>query len=657
MPRLASVLSVIALSTACATPGFGRPAQVRLEQRTVPVLTVNGLRFKDHNRNGKLDRYEDWRRPAAERARDLISQMTLADKAGLMMHAAHSGFFGPGGAVLDQLAPPPPGALRPPVNVPGVPGFDRADKPAPRDLILTKHVRWLNTSPGGAPADAARWANAIQEIAEQSRLGIPVVLTADPVHTTNRLPGGALPPSDRVKITSSWPDQIGLAAIGDTATAERSGQIAAAEYHALGFRMILNPMADLATEPRWNRIPGTFGESADLSARLVAAYIRGVQGERVGPGSVLAVVKHFPGDGPVENGFDPHNPYGKALVYPAGRLDYHLKPFRAAFAARVSSVMGSYGIPTGIDTVGSNYSRKVITGMLREDMGFDGIVITDWLHAMPWGVEHLDKTQREQRLIEAGVDQFGGEHDPSHVIELVNSGQVTMRRIDQSMRRILTPMFALGIFENPYVDPAQAATIVKSAEFVAAGNEAQRRAIVLLKNTGSVLPLAAQGKVALAGFAAPPASLAARVVADPRAADVIVVKVNAPFALNKSGEAFFTRTHEGPLVYAGADNADELTAIRAAVATGKPVVVVMSMERPAVLAEFIGSVGAVLATFGSDDEAVADILTGRTVPSGKLPFALPADQQSVEAQREDAPQDFLRTLFPLGFGLTYPQSR
>lgn len=653
MTRTPSIAALLALALpGCAALGTP-PGQIAIEARVAPVLTVDALRFKDLNRNGRLDRYEDWRLPAERRAADLIGRMTVAEKAGLMMHAAHSGYFGPGGTVLDALAPPPPGALKPPVNISGVPGFDRADKPSPRNLILERNVRWINTSPGGAPADAARWANAIQEIAEGSRLGIPVVLTADPVHTTNRLPGGALPPSDRVKITSSWPDQIGLAAIGDTAVAERFGQIAATEYHALGFRMILNPMADLATEPRWNRIAGTFGESADLSARLTAAYIRGVQGARIGPDSVLAVVKHFPGDGPVENGFDPHNPYGKRLVYPAGMQAYHLKPFRAAFDAGVAGVMGSYGIPTWIDSVGSNFSHRVITGLLRRDMGFDGIVLTDWLHAQPWGVETLSKQDRELRLIKAGVDQLGGEHETSFILALVRAGKLSSKRIDQSMRRILMPMFALGIFEDPYVDPAKASAIVKSPAFVEEGDRAQRQAIVVLKNADNILPLRKEATLGLTGFDQVPARLSRRVV-PAAAADIQIVKVNAPFTLNKSGQAFFTKTHEGTPVYAGADNAADLDAIRAAVATSKPVVVVMSMERPAVLSEFIDSVSAMVATFGSDDAAVADILTGRFAPTGKLPFALPADAASVERQREDAPSDFARTLFQLGFGLSYP---
>jgi beta-glucosidase len=624
--------------------------------RAAQTLGVDGLLFKDLNKNGKLDPYEDWRLPAKRRVSDLVSKMTLEEKAGMMMHAAHTGFQGPGGQVMRELAPPPPGALKSPVNVAGVPGFDRADKPSSHDLILNKQVRWISTSPGGTPGDTARWTNSLQEIAEGSRLGIPLVLSADPVQTTNRMPGGALPPPDRKKLTSSWPDQVGLAAANDAKLVHEFARIAGAEYRALGFRMVINPMADLSTEPRWNRIPGTFGEDADKASTYVDAYVRGFQGERIGPDSVLTVVKHFPGDGPVAQGFDPHQAYGRFQVYPAKQFEYHLKPFKAGIAAGAASVMPGYGIPKGIDTVAMNFSRKIVTDLLRKRMQFNGIVLTDWLHAMPWGVENLDKGQRELRMVEAGVDQFGGEHEPSYVIALAKRGKISPARLNASMQRILLPMFSLGLFENPYVDAAAADQVVNSPAFRLAGETAQRKAVVLLKNEGELLPLRAQARLYLDGFDSVPASLAARAVPNAAEADVIIVKVNAPYAVRKGNEAFFKNTHEGGLVFAGADNAGDLAAIERALASGKPVVVVMSMERPAVLAEFLARSGAVLATFGSDDAAVADILTGAFKPTGTLPFDLPADQASVDGQREDAAFDFARTQFKTGFGLRYPDS-
>ena len=647
---LASILAASLSASSAGDPAITRPD---LPARGVPEIVIDGLPFRDLNKDGELAVYEDWRRSSDARARDLIERMTAAEKAGLMMHAANSGFFGAGGVVLDELAPPPPGALRSPVNVTGVPGFDRADKPSPRVLIQTLHVRWINTSPGGTPVDAARWANALQDLAGETRLGVPVMLTADPVQTTNRMPGGALPPPDRRKITSSWPDQVGLTAIGDPDVVRTFGEVAATEYHALGFRMILNPMVDLATEPRWNRIPGTFGENSATTGVLAAQYVRGFQGERLSSGSVLTVLKHFPGDGPVQDGFDPHNVYGQHLVYPGDNLQEHLRPFREGIAAGAAAVMTAYGIPEGVDTVGSSFSKPLVTGLLRGELGFDGIVISDWLHAMPWGVERLSKTEREALMVDAGVDQFGGEHETAYLLEALASGRLREARIDESALRILRPMFDIGLFENPYVDPEAAARVVASPEFAALGEAAQRRSIVLLRNPSGVLPLKATDKVWLEGFADAPTGLADRTVQSAEQADVIIVKVNAPYTVNASGQSFFTNTHEGPLVFAGSDNAADLTAIEAAVATGKPVVVAISMERPAVLSEFIDDTAAVLATFGSGDEALAAILTGAASPQGKLPFDLPADQASVDGQKEDLPFDFANTLFRYGFGLSY----
>ncbi|MGA3682810.1 glycoside hydrolase family 3 protein [Pseudomonas graminis] len=627
------------------------PVQPVLGSMIKPLLTIDGLQFRDLNGNGRLDPYEDWRLSVDARAKDLVARMSVEEKAGMMMHAVNFGYFGPGGSVLEVLAPPPPGSLKSPVNVTGVPGFDRSDKPSPATLINTYHVRWINSSPGGTPRDAATWANNIQKMAEAQPLGIPVILSADPVQTTNRLPGGSLPPPDRVKITSNWPDQIGLAAIGSTDVVEKFGRIAAAEYRALGFRMVINPIADISSEPRWNRIPGTFGENRKQTSRLVSAYVTGFQGTKLNSDSVLAVVKHFPGDGPVKDGLDPHQSYGSHLIYPGGRLEDHIEPFKAAIKSGTGAIMTTYGIPTALDNVGAAFSKKVVTGLLRDKLGYRGIVLSDWLHAMPWGVESLTKEQRELRMVQAGIDQFGGEHDPRMLIDLVRTGQVTPQRLDQSVERLLKPMFAIGQFEQPYVDPENAARVVKSASFEAAALDAQRRSIVLLKNEPKVIPTFDK-KLWLVGFSAIPEGFAGRVASREEDADVIVVKVNAPYVVNNTGNSFFKGTHEGTLDYAGADNRDELDQILAAAKTEKPVVVAMSLERPAVLGSFLGQVSGMLATFGSGDQALLQIVTGASKASGHLPFSLPASSHDVEVQRADVADDFPNTQFHMGFGIT-----
>ena len=653
---LSSVLLILALQKArVQAAGTSGPPVPKVVAHAAPILHVDGLIFKDLNKNGRLDPYEDWRLPAEVRAADLVKRMTLEEKAGMMMLANHAGFIGPNGELLAEAtaaATAQAAAISP--NLGDIPGISLNDRPSPRDLILKLNVRWISTKVGGLQPDvAARWANALQEVAEGSRLGIPVALAADPIQTTHRKPGGAVMPEEKLP-TSAWPDQIGFGAIGDPSVVQHFGEIAAAEYRAMGITVSINPMADVATEPRWNRIPGTFGSDAPLDAKLVYAYIRGFQGERLGPTGVACITKHFPGDGPVKDGLDPHNPYGKELAYPAKNMDYHLLPFRAAIAAGSGSIMGSYGIPVGVDTVGSNFSHKIITDLLRDQLGYKGIIVTDWLRAMPWGVENLSQLEREHRLLDAGVDQLGGEHDPSFIISLVRSGAVPESRINASAERALLPLFQLGLFEDPYVDPERAKEIVGNPSFVASGEEAQRKSIVLLKNSNSLLPLKAHTRLFTVHADNGAFGKYGDVVSDPSQADILLVKVNAPYLVHQGGGNFFKETHEGTLAYAGSENEDDLKEIEALVATGKPVIVVMSMERPAVLSEFISQVPAMLATFGSGDQALAELVFGKEGPSGKLPFDLPRDMDSVLHHREDAAHDFKDPLYSFGFGLTYP---
>jgi beta-glucosidase len=628
--------------------------QPSLGSRKGPTLKIAGLAFKDHNRNGVLDRYEDWRLPVDARVSDLVSRMTLEEKAGLMIHASLAGFTGPGGVVLDAPAAPggAGGAGGPRPRQPGVTPLDR---PTPRELLLKRHVRWLLVRPNAAepPEITARFHNGMQEIAEESRLGIPLAFSSDPRHSPRRFaiqPTGAFPAGPNI---SQWPEQIGFAAARDPNLVREFGRIAAQEYRALGISVALHPMADIATEPRWNRIAGTFGEDVKLVSELVKAYIEAFQGKQLGPQSVLCVTKHYPGDGPVKDGLDPHNDYGKWQVYPGKHFDHHLIPFRSAFAAGAGGIMGGYAIPVGVDTVGMNFSKIIITERLRKKDRFDGLVVTDWLRNMPWGVEHLSEKERQKLIVDAGVDQIGGDNDPQYILELVKEGAISETRLDQSARRVLKPMFQLGLFENPYVDADRARVVVASPDFVRAGEAAQRRSIVLLKNAGNLLPLAGTPRMYVEGLRREAAAPYGTVVEDPKDAAVSIIGVNAPYALHSGGGSFFRGAHEGTLAYAGAENARELEAIKRLATSGTPVVVVMFLERPAVLSEFINDVPAVLAHFGVEDRAILDVIFGRFAPGGKLPFNLPRDMASVEAQLPDVPHDLKNPLFPYGFGLSY----
>ena len=661
------------------------PAQPRLGTRTAPILERDGLRFKDLNRNGTLDPYEDWRLTPDARARDLVARMTLEEKAGTMMHgtAPTRGGFGP----------PPPGVA---------PGYDTA---AARALVDSAKVTSLITRLSGDAAFLAEQNNALQAVAERARLGVPLTVSTDPRNHFEYVPGASV----RAGGFSQWPEPLGLAAIGDPALVRRFGDAARREYRAVGIQMALSPQADLATEPRWSRIPGTFGEDADAAGRLVRAYVEGFQHgtrgvDRLG---VATVVKHWVGYGAQRDGFDSHNAYGRFASFggggpsaasgaaasgaaasgaaPGGALAYHVRPFLGAFAAGVAGVMPTYSILQGatvggrpLEQVGAGFNRQLLTEMLRGRYGYRGVVLTDWgvtndCNArctngvppgqrpsfadvgMPWGVEALPMRARFVRAVQAGVDQFGGTERTDLLVAAVRAGELSEARLDTSAARVLTQKFALGLFEDPYVDPAAAARVVGADAAREAGLDAQRRALVLLENRGGLLPLRApRGRALRVYLRGVDTAAAARagmtVVTDPGQADVAVVRLAAPFQTLHPGYVFGSFQHEGSLEFRDGD--PEYEAFKR-VSAAVPTVATVYLDRPAVLTPVRARARALVANFGVSDAALLDVLAGRGRPAGRLPFELPSSMAAVEAQRPDLPHDSARPLYPLGFGRTY----
>ena len=471
-------------------------AQPVLGRRSVPILAVDGLQFKDLNRNGTLDVYEDWRLSPELRAKDLLSHMTLEEKAGLMMH----------GTLVEQN-----GATH-----------GNYDLPKMEELILTRHVSSFITRLSTESSHLAEQNNLIQEIAERDHLGIPVTISSDPRNHFQEIQGA----SAGRGAFSQWPETLGLGALHDPATIRRFADIARQEYLAVGINEALSPQADLATEPRWPRINGTFGEDASLVSESAAAYIEGFQNGRTGlhPGSVIAVVKHWVGYGAQVDGLDSHNSYGRFASYPGKNFAYHVSAFDGAFAANVAAVMPTYSILQGVtvdgqsvEPLGANFSHVLITDLLRRDHHFNGVVLTDWavtqdcldtcLTGTPpgtppswknfgtdWGVDQLSKEDRFALAIKAGVDQFGGTEESQWVIAAVKSGKVSEARVDESVSRILKQKFGQGLFEDPYVNAVAADKIVGNAEFQQAANAAQRHSLVLLQNKNNLLPLRASVK-------------------------------------------------------------------------------------------------------------------------------------------------------------------
>jgi beta-glucosidase len=434
---------------------------------------------------------------------------------------------------------------------------------------------------------------------------------------------------------------------------------------AVGIRVALHPMADLATEPRWARNNGTFGEDADLAARMTAAYIRGFQGATLGPQSVACMTKHFPGGGPQKDGEDPHFPYGREQVYPGDHFAYHLIPFEAAFAAGTAQIMPYYGMPVGtpLEPVGFGFNKDVITGLLREQYGFDGVVCTDWglltdadlgghpFPARAWGVEHLSRPERARKILEAGCDQFGGEACPEVIVELVRGGQIAESRIDESVRRLLRDKFRLGLFDQPYVDPDAAERIVGNAAFQAAGEHAQRRGIVLLKNgerrAGRTLPVPGRPRLYVENLAPEVARQYGEVVATPAEADLAILRLKAPYQA-REGNFLERMFHAGDLDFKEPEKS-RILGILAQV----PAIVDIYLDRPAVIPEIAAEAAALLVNFGASDAAVLDVIFGRFAPAGKLPFELPSSMDAVRAQKSDVPYDSENPLFPFGHGLTY----
>ena len=624
-----------------------------------PVLQKEGLQFKDLNRNGVVDPYEDWRLSPEQRARDLVGRMTLEEKAGTMMHGTARSVGGPMAAA-------------------GMGG--QYDTAAIRALIDSVKVTNLITRLNTDPRTLAAQNNILQAIAERTRLGMPLTISTDPRNHFQYLPGVSSQTT-----FSQWPEALGFAAIDDTAITRAFGDIARQEYRAVGIHMALSPQADLATEPRWPRVAGTFGEDADLAGRQVRAYVIGFQhgANGVDSNGVVTVVKHWVGYGAAKDGWDSHTYYGRFATFTGPNLEYHIRPFLGAFAAHAAGVMPTYSVlehatwdGKPIEQVGAGFNRQLLTDMLRVHYGFQGVIVTDWAITwdcaerckngappgerptfadvgMPWGVENLPMRDRFAKAVQAGVDEFGGTERADLLVEAIRVGQLTVARLDSSVVRILTQKFAQGLFEHPFVNPDTAARLVGNPTFVAAGLDAQRHALVLLENRGGILPLRSSRPlhVYLRGVSADAATHEGwTVVTDPLKADIAIMRLGAPFERLHPQYVFGQFFHEGSLAFKDDDpDFDEFKRVSAVV----PTIVTVYLERPAILTPLRDKARALIANFGVSDAALIDVLVGRARPAGKLPFELPSSMEAVQTQRSDVPHDSTRPLYPFGFGRSY----
>ena len=485
------------------------------EQSGIKVLTVNGEKFKDLNKNGKLDKYEDWRLSADERAKDLASQMSVEQIAGLMLYSQHQSIpanpFGFGAGTYNGK----------PLPESGMQAFDLSDQQ--KQFLKDDNLRHVLITSVQSPEVAAKWNNNVQAFVEGLGLGIPANNSSDPRNTAmatsefNAGAGGTI---------SLWPDGLAMGATFDPELVKQFGEIASQEYRALGISTALSPQIDLGTEPRWYRIANVFSESPELVRAMGQAYVEGFQtssnnteiNNGWGYESVNAMVKHWPGGGPEEGGRDGHWAKGKFAVYPGDNLNNHIKPFvEGAFDLKggtemASAVMPYYTISVDQDNiynenVGNSYSKYMITELLRDKYGYDGVVCTDWaitsdegatpatFAGKPWGAEKLSVVERHYKILMAGVDQFGGNNDKEPILEAYQIGikeygeDFMRKRFERSAVRLLKNIFRVGLFENPYLEVEKSKSIVGKADFMEAGYQAQLKSIVMLKNKSQALPV------------------------------------------------------------------------------------------------------------------------------------------------------------------------
>ncbi|MGP5007374.1 glycoside hydrolase family 3 protein [Brachybacterium tyrofermentans] len=629
--------------------------QVPLATRVKQIIEVDGLRFRDLDGDGALTPFEDWRLGPAERAADLVSRMSPEEKIGLMVISSrpmgisqHNPEFTSHDGVLDEQYLP---IKLDPHTSAGIP-FEGTTQ-----MIESLHMRHfiLREEPTGSRI--ATWINTMNEVAEGTRWGIPVVVAANSKNEAGGFKMGGTPQDQPF---AQWPGTLGLAATGSIELIESFAEHSRAEWVASGLRKGYMYMADVFTDPRWFRGQGTFGEDPEFVAAAMSAIVRGFQGE-AGPSAdgVALTTKHFPGGGARENGTDPHYAEGSLNIYPTpGSLEqYHLPPFQAAIDAGTSSIMPYYAIPseeksstpqgrlTEFEQVGFAFNREVLD--LLRTMGHRGYINSDSgvLSKMAWGVEELTTAQRVGRAVMAGTDIFADTNDIASVREAFVSGHFTSQRLDEAAQLLLEELFALGLFENPYVDPEEADRVVASAEATAAAADAHRRSVVLAKNHDAVLPLrpdSLAGKTVYVELMEQGITVKAldalrsrleqahpevEFTTDFRRADVAIVLMK-PFV-----GAYFEFVGIADLAIDDHSHVDiaKVQQIRESVDT---MVIGLNAMYPWLLDVIEPLADGLLIGFESDYATMVDAVLGGYAPSGRLPITFPIDAGAIAVDED-----------------------
>jgi len=635
-----------------------------LGYRSAKILTINGLSFKDLNRNNKLDKYEDWRLPYEERTKDLLSQMSVEEKVGFMLISS-TRLKNDWSFETPKNKDPITSDFNEEDLIQTTNMFSKQPLPIPMmsaagttKAVTQYHLRHFILRANVSARINAEWANKLQALCESDGLGIPAIVASNPRnHITKDASIGL---SVGKTVFSTWPGELGLSAMKDLKLVREFADIARQEWAAVGLRKGYMYMADLSTEPRWQRVEGTFGENSAWVAKMITEIVLGFQGNKLSPSSVALTTKHFPGGGATEGGQDPHFNWGRNEIFPGGMFNNNLISFKAAIKAGTSSIMPYYSIPnnTKYEKIAYAYNKEVLQGLLRNELGFKGIINSDTgpIEMMPWGAENLSIKERYKKTLEAGVNIYSGSADPAPLLEIVKSGMVDIKFVDNSVFRLLMEKFQLGLFENPYVDEDAAEKIVGNAKFQAKADLAFRKSIVLLRNEAKALPLRPKTKIYFESYFQKRGAASSNVylakenkynvefVKTPEEADVLIVWITP-------GSKSLFDSDGSPLYLSLSKNAVDVEYINK-LTSKKPIVLVINYTNPWVIDEIYndknkGNIKAVLATFGTTVEAVLDVITGKFNPTAKMPFTTPISEAAAQNQQSDVPGYLKGEAYPL----------
>lgn len=648
--------------------------QINLEVRNKKIIEVDGFQFKDLNGNGMLDKYEDWRLSPEERAKDLISKMEIDEKIGMMMiKTQKSGYsqnnkkFTSHDGILDE-------EVFEDKNI-----FIGQINHGTTAHILDTKLRHFIFRENIKEDQIAKWVNALNEVAESSRLGIPVLVASNSRNENAERTFGM---NDAVGVFSTFPSTLGLASIylGDKALGRDAGKIfddfarvSRKEWTASGLRKGYMYMIDTATDPRWQRFYGTFGEDVNLIKDAAKRLVLGFQGEVLGKDSVSLTMKHFPGGGARENGFDPHYAEGKWNIYSTkGSLEkYHLPPFEIVSKYAATSIMPYYSIPSHeksevqlykgkrvpFEPVGFAFNNYLINNILREQLNFKGYINSDSgiLDNMAWGVDHLPKEERAAFAINNGVDLISDTNEVEWIKKAYEKGLIKENRIDEANFRLLVEMFKLGLFDDKtYVDPKKAVDVINSKESVEIVNSAHQKSVVLLKNSNKTLPIKEKSKVYIE-FLHKDVEVAKKYLDEVnKSANKYFELVNNPedaeniiiFITPKSGNYFsatpgllelslcenkISKALDGTkyteTTVSNISRVEKLSNI--AHKTGGKLVVSVNSTMPWLLSNVEIKADALLSHFETFFEAQFEVITGKVNPIGKLPFTFPKDESVI----------------------------